>query len=101
MLNRGFDQAERARFRAAAHRHAFPRLDRKGHASVILHVPCRAQHCPMERAHRLVRCPRAGSLDHHAGGPYRVLERFDVGAACATLAGEEVVLCGDEGRIRP
>lgn len=94
MRGRGFNQAVRARFRADARRHALSRLDRKGRASAILHAPRRAQRCPMERALHLVRCPRAGSLAHHAGGPCRVLERVDRGVVCA--AGAEVVLCGDE-----
>lgn len=38
MQSRGFDQAERTRFRAAAHRYAFPRLNRAEHASVALHA---------------------------------------------------------------
>ena len=41
MRRRGFDQAERAHFRAAARRHAPPRLDRKERASAILHAPRR------------------------------------------------------------
>lgn len=49
MRSRGFDQAERARFREAAHHHAPPRLDRKERASVIPHAPRRARRCPVKR----------------------------------------------------
>lgn len=71
-----------------------PRLDREEHASAILHTPRRAQRRPVERALHLVRCPRAGSLAHHAGGSCRVLGRVDGDTVCA--AGAEVVLCGPE-----
>lgn len=83
MRSRGLDQTERARFRTAARRYAPPRLDREEHASAILHASRRTQRCPVECALRLVRCPCAGGLAHHTGGPYRALERFDVGAVCA------------------
>lgn len=94
MRSRDLNQTERARFRAAARRHAPPRLDREEHASAILHTPRRAQRRPVERALHLVRCPRAGSLAHHAGGSCRVLGRVDGDTVCA--AGAEVVLCGPE-----
>lgn len=96
MRSRGFDQAERARLRAAARRHALPRLDRAEHASAILHTPRRAQRCTMECALRLVRCPRAGGLAHHAGGPCRALRCFDGSVVCAAEDCGEVVLCGGE-----
>lgn len=100
MRHRGFDQAERARFRAAARRHAPPpRLDREEHASAILHTPRRAQRCPVERSFYLVRRAFDCGLPHHASGPYRVFERVDGGVVCAAEAGAEAVLCGGEGRI--
>lgn len=99
MRRRGFDQAERARFRTAARRHAPPRLDREERASVIPHAPRRARCCTVERALHLVRCACNDSLAHHAGGPCRVFERVDGGVVCAAEAGAEAVLCGGEGRI--
>lgn len=89
---RGFDQAGRARFRAAARRHAPPHLDREEHASAILHAPRRTQRCSVERSFCLVRRAFDCGLSHHAGGPYRVFERIDGGVVCA--AGAEVVLWG-------
>lgn len=89
MRSRDLNQVERARFRAAAHRHAPSRLDRAELASAILHTPRRAQCCPVERAHRLMRCARAGGLAHHAGVSCRVLERVD---------GDVYVLPGPVGR---
>lgn len=97
MRSRGFDQAERARFRAAAHRHALSRLDRKERASVIPHTPRRARCCTVECALRLVRYARNGSLARHVGGSCRVLERGDGGVACAAEASTEMVLCEGEG----
>lgn len=95
MRRRGFDQAERARFRAAARRHAPPpRLDREEHASAILHTPRRAQRCPVECALRLVRCPFDCGLANYAGSSCRVLEHVDGDAVCAAEAGAEAVLCG-------
>lgn len=96
MRSRGFNQAERARFRAAAHRHAPSRPDRAEHASAILHAPRRAQCRPVECALRLVRYARNGSLPRHDGGSCRVLERVDRGAVCVAEAGAEVVLSGGE-----
>lgn len=97
MRSRGFDQAERARFRAAAHRHAPSRLDRKERASVIPHTPRRARCCTVECALRLVRYARNGSLARHDGGSCRGLERGDGGVACAAEASTEMVLCEGEG----
>ena len=69
-----------------------PRLDREEHASAILHTPRRAQCCPVECAHHLVRCACNDSLAHHAGGPCRALRCFDGGIACTARAGAKVVL---------
>lgn len=97
MRSRDLNQTERDRFRAAARRHAPPpRLDREEHASAILHTPRRAQRRPVECALRLVRCPRAGGLAHHAGGPCRALRCFDGSVVCAAEDCGEVVLCGGE-----
>lgn len=82
MRRRGFDQAERARFRAAAHRHALPRLDRAEHASVILHAPRRAQCRPVECALRLVRCPCDDNLARHVGNPCLALKCADRDEVC-------------------
>lgn len=95
MRRRGFDQAGRARFRAAVHRHAPPHLDRKEHASVILHALRRAQRYTMECALRLARCPFDCGLANYAGGSCRVFEHVDGDAVCAAGAGGEVVLCKD------
>ena len=87
MRRRGFDQAERARFRAAARRHAPPRLDREEHASAILHAPRRAQRCSVERSFCLVRRAFDCGLADHAGGSCRGLERIDGGAVCTAEGG--------------
>lgn len=97
MRSRGFDQAERARFREAAHRHAPYRLDRTERASAILYAPRRAQRRPVERALRLVRRAFDCGMAHHVGDSCRAFERVDGGAVCAAGAGAEVVLCGGEG----
>lgn len=94
MRRRGFDQAERARFRAAAPHHALPRLDPAEHASAILHAPRRAQRCPVERALHLLRCPCAGGLARHAGGSCRVFGRVGGDVVRAAGAGAEVAPCG-------
>lgn len=97
MRSRSFDQTERARFRAAAHRHAPSRPDRAEHSSAILHAPCRARRGPMERPLRLARRACDGSLANHASGPYRVFKRVDGSAVCAAENCGQVVLCGSEG----
>lgn len=79
MRSRSFDQAEQARFRATAHRHAPSRLDRAEHASAILHAPHRTQRCPVERSFCLVRRAFDCGLARHVGGSCRVLERVDRG----------------------
>lgn len=86
MRSRGFDQAERSRFRAAARRHA-PRLDREEHASAILHTPRRARRCPVERSFYLVRRAFDCGLADHAGGSCRGHERIDGGAVCTAEGG--------------
>ena len=93
MRSRDLNQAEWARFRAAAHRHAPSRLDRAELASAILHTPRRAQCCPVERSFCLVRRAFDCGLSHHASGPCRVFERVDGGVVFAAGAGGEVVLC--------
>lgn len=95
MRSRGFDQAGRARFRAAAHRHTLPRLDRAEHASAILHALRRAQRCTVERSFCLVRRTFYCGLVHHAGGSYRVLGRVDRGVVCAAWTLGAVVLSRD------
>lgn len=99
MRSRGFDQAERTRFRADVRRHALPRLNRAEHASAILHAPRRAQCFPVERSFYLVRRAFDCGLADHAGGSCRGLERIDGGAVCTAEGGEEVALCEGEGQI--